>query len=119
MSGPALLLLGFALTGRPATGSALLAALTGAAAAGGPLFGGLLDRSARPDRVLAATLAGYTAGLIVLDVAAGRLPGPAVLVMAVAAGLFSPAVAGGWTSQLPRILAGRDHGPDVGADHFL
>jgi hypothetical protein len=35
MTGPALLLLGFAVTGRPATGSALLAGLTIAAAVGG------------------------------------------------------------------------------------
>jgi MFS family permease len=59
MTGPALLLLGFAVTGHPATGSVLLAALTIAAAAGGPLFGALLDRSPRPDRVLALTLAAY------------------------------------------------------------
>src|SRR5690242_11040506 len=45
MSGPALLLLGFAVTGRPETGSGLLAGLTIAGAAGGPLFGALLDRS--------------------------------------------------------------------------
>ena len=36
MAGPALLLLGFAVTGRPATGSALLATATLAGAAGGP-----------------------------------------------------------------------------------
>ncbi|HTX25530.1 MAG TPA: hypothetical protein VME19_00785 [Streptosporangiaceae bacterium] len=47
MSGPALLLLGFAVTGRPGTGSGLLAALTIAAAAGGPAFGAVLDRSPR------------------------------------------------------------------------
>ena len=41
MSGPALLLLGFAVTGRPETGSGLLAGLTIAGAAGGPLFGRL------------------------------------------------------------------------------
>ena len=57
MTGPALLLLGFAVTGRPATGSALLAGLTVAAAVGGPLFGALLDRSPRPDRVLALKFA--------------------------------------------------------------
>ncbi len=45
MSGPALLLLGFAATGRPSAGSELLAGLTIAAAAGGPVFGALLDRS--------------------------------------------------------------------------
>src|SRR5438876_5927973 len=54
MSGPALLLLGFAVTGRPQTGSGLLASLTIAGAAGGPLFGALLDRSRRPERLLAA-----------------------------------------------------------------
>jgi MFS family permease len=50
MTGPALLLAGFAVTGRPGVGSALLAALTVAAALGGPLFGVLLDRSPRPVR---------------------------------------------------------------------
>ncbi len=104
MSGPALLLLGFAVTGRPSTGSALLAALTVAAAVGGPLFGALLDRSPRPDRVLALTLAAYTVGVIAVATAVGRLPVPLVVVIALAAGLFNPAVAGGWTSQLPRIV---------------
>jgi MFS family permease len=106
MSGPALLLLGFAVTGRPGTGSELLASLTIAAAVGGPAFGAVLDRSRRPDRVLAATLAGYALGLVAIDAAVGRLPIPLVVVVALAAGLFSPAVAGGWTAQLPRIVAG-------------
>jgi len=51
MTGPALLLLGFAVTGRPAAGSELLAALTVAAAVGGPLFGALLDRRRVPRSV--------------------------------------------------------------------
>ena len=106
MTGPALLLLGFAVTGRPGTGSALLASLTVAAAAGGPLFGALLDRSPRPDRVLAVTLSVYAAGIIALAAAAGRLPVPLVGLIALAAGLFNPAVAGGWTSQLPRVVTG-------------
>ena len=106
MTGPALLLLGFAVTGRPGTGSALLASLTVAAAAGGPLFGALLDRSPRPDRVLAVTLCVYAAGIIALAAAVGRLPVPLVGFIALAAGLFNPAVAGGWTSQLPRVVTG-------------
>jgi MFS family permease len=106
MAGPAVLLLGFAVTGRPGTGSVLLAALTVAAAVGGPLFGALLDRSARPDRVLALTLAVYALGLIALAAAVGRLPVPLAALIALAAGLFIPAVAGGWTSQLPRIVTG-------------
>jgi MFS family permease len=106
MTGPALLLAGFAVTGRPAAGSELLAALTIAAAVGGPLFGVLLDRSPRPDRVLALTLAAYALGVIAVAAAVGRLPVPLVAAIALAAGLFNPAVAGGWTSQLPRIVTG-------------
>jgi hypothetical protein len=106
MSGPALLLLGFAVTGRPATGSALLAGVTIAGAAGGPAFGALLDRSRRPERVLAGTLAAYALGIAAVQLAVGRLPMPAVLAIALTAGLFSPSVAGGWTSQLPRLVTG-------------
>jgi MFS family permease len=106
MTGPALLLAGFAVTGRPAAGSELLAALTIAAAVGGPLFGVLLDRSPRPDRVLALTLAAYALGVIAVAAAVGRVPVPLVVLIALAAGLFNPAVAGGWTSQLPRIVTG-------------
>jgi MFS family permease len=108
MSGPALLLLGFAVTGRPAAGSGLLASVTIAGAAGGPVFGALLDRSRRPDRVQAWTLAGYALGITAVLVALGRLPVLAVVPVALAAGLFSPAVAGGWTAQLPRVVTGRE-----------
>ena len=108
MSGPAVLLLGFAVTGRPATGSALLASATIAGAAGGPVFGALLDRSPRPDRVLAGTLAAYALGIVAIAAAAGRLPIPVVMAIALVAGLFTPAVAGGWTSQLPRMVTGRE-----------
>jgi MFS family permease len=108
MSGPALLLLGFAITGRPATGSELLASLTIAAAAGGPLFGAMLDRSRRPDRLLAGTLAAYALGLVAIESAVGRLPLPLVAAIALATGLFNPAVTGGWTAQLPRIVTGAE-----------
>src|SRR5438067_4117435 len=108
MSGPALLLLGFAVTGRPETGSGLLASLTIAGAAGGPLFGALLDRSRRPDRLLAWTLAAHALGIVGLQAAAGRLPMPALAAIALFAGLFNPAVTGGWTAQLPRVVTGRE-----------
>jgi MFS family permease len=108
MSGPAVLLLGFAVTGRPATGSALLASVTIAGAAGGPAFGALLDRSRRPDRVLAGALAAYALGVAAVAAAVGRLPMPLVLAIALGAGLFNPAVAGGWTAQLPRLMSGRE-----------
>ena len=108
MSGPALLLLGFAVTGRPGTGSGLLASLTVAGAAGGPLFGVLLDRSRRPDRLLAWTLVAYALGIVAVQAAAGRLPMPALAAIALLAGLFNPAVTGGWTAQLPRVVTGRE-----------
>jgi MFS family permease len=108
MSGPALLLLGFAVTGRPETGSGLLASLTIAGAAGGPLFGALLDRSGRPDRLLAWTLGAYALGIVALQAAVGRVPMPALAAIALLAGLFNPAVAAGWTAQLPRVVTGRE-----------
>src|SRR6266487_4372864 len=108
MSGPALLLLGFAVTGRPGTGSGLLASLTIAGAAGGPMFGALLDRSRRPDRLLAWTLVAYALGIVAVQAAVGRLPMPALAAIALLAGLFNPAVAAGWTAQLPRVVTGRE-----------
>ncbi len=108
MSGPALLLLGFAVTGRPSAGSGLLASVTIAGAVGGPAFGALLDRSHRPDRVLAWTLGAYALGITAVQAALGRLPTTAAVLVALAAGLFSPAVAGGWTAQLPRVVTGRE-----------
>jgi MFS family permease len=104
MSGPALLLLAFAVTGSAAAGSAVLAGLTIAAALGGPMFGVLVDRAERPPRVLAVALVGYALGLAALLVSIGHLALPAVAAIAVVAGLFAPAVAGGWSSQVPRLV---------------
>ncbi|MEU5158034.1 MFS transporter [Streptomyces sp. NPDC020875] len=104
MSGPTLLLAGLAATGSTVTATTLLAALTVAAAAGGPLLGALLDRSPRPGVLLAGTLLGYATGLLAVLGCLGRAPlGPTVAV-AVLAGLLGPAIAGGWTSQLPRTV---------------
>ena len=41
-----------------------------AGAAGGPLFGVLLDRSRRPDRLLAWTLVAYALGIVAVQAAA-------------------------------------------------
>ncbi|WP_017586445.1 MFS transporter [Nocardiopsis ganjiahuensis] len=104
MSGPALLLLGVAATGTATTGSALLAAITATAALGGPAVGVLLDRALRPGRVLATVLAVYAAGLAAVALLLGRLPLVPVLVLALGIGLLGPALSGGWTAQLPRLL---------------
>ncbi|GCE00467.1 MFS transporter [Embleya hyalina] len=108
MSGPALLLAGLAATGSAATASALLAAVTAAAALGGPVFGVLLDRSPRPGRLLTATLAGYAAALGAILATLGRTPIAVTLLIALTAGLAGPALTGGWTSQLPRVVAPSD-----------
>ncbi|OPF80157.1 hypothetical protein VT50_0213400 [Streptomyces antioxidans] len=102
-SGPALLLAGPVLTGSPASGPVLLAGIMAAAAVGGPLFGVLLDRSARPGRLLAAALALYAAGLTAILLGLERLPFALTVLLAVGTGLAGPALSGGWTSQLPRV----------------
>jgi MFS family permease len=108
MSGPALLLLGFAVTRGPAAGSELLASLTVAAAVGGPAFGTLLDRSRRPARLLGGTLGVYALGIVVISAALGRVPMAVVVLLALLTGVFNPAVAGGWTAQLPRLVTGAE-----------
>jgi MFS family permease len=101
LSGPALLLLGSAAG--PGAGSALLAGLTAAAAAGGPVFGALLDRSPAPGRLLATALVGYAGGIALVTAAFGHLPLGAVVAVAALTGLLNPAIAGGWTAQLPSV----------------
>ncbi|MFD5751045.1 MFS transporter [Streptomyces sp. NPDC127033] len=106
MSGPALLLAALAATGSASTASSLLAGVMVSATVGGPLFGVLLDRSAAPGRLLGGALALYAAGLGVLLalVHLDRVPVWTALLVAVAAGLPAPALSGGWTSQLPRVV---------------
>ncbi|MEU5218108.1 MFS transporter [Streptomyces sp. NPDC020807] len=107
MSGSALLLAGFALTGSTGEASALLAGITVAAAVGGPVLGALLDRSARPGRLLALALVLYATGLAVVLLGIARLPFALVLAVSVLTGLFGPALSGGWSAQLPRVASGK------------
>ncbi|MGA5500731.1 MFS transporter [Streptomyces umbrinus] len=102
MSGPALLLAGYAVGGSAAEASALLAGITVSAAVGGPLLGALLDRSPRPGRLLARALALYGTGLVLILLSLGRLPLQLTVLIAVFTGLLGPALSGGWTAQLPR-----------------
>ncbi|MEW2318800.1 MFS transporter [Streptomyces bauhiniae] len=106
MSGPALMLAGFAVTGSAAAGSALLAGITVSAVAGGPVLGLLLDRVERPGWLLAGALGLYGGGLGLVLLGLGQVPFVAVLGLAVVVGVAGPAVAGGWTAQLPRVASG-------------
>ncbi|MFB7572465.1 MFS transporter [Streptomyces sp. NPDC056165] len=106
MSGPALMLAGFALAGSTTDASSLLAGVTISAAAGGPVLGVLLDRAGRPGRLVAAALVLYAAGLGLILVGLGRLPFAVTVLIAVVTGLLGPALSGGWTAQLPRVVPG-------------
>ncbi|MFB6819084.1 MFS transporter [Streptomyces sp. NPDC056347] len=106
MSGPALLLAGFTAAGSPGDASSLLAGITASAAVGGPVLGVLLDRAARPGRPLAVALMLYAAGLGAVLATLGRLPFAVTVLIAVCTGLLGPALSGGWTAQLPRVVAG-------------
>ncbi|MFJ1589159.1 MFS transporter [Kitasatospora albolonga] len=108
MAGPALLLAALALTGSATGASSLLAAVTVSAAIGGPVLGVLLDRSARPGRLLAGALVLYATGPAAVLGGLGRVPVAVTLLVAVVTGLLGPALSGGWTAQLPRTVpAGR------------
>ncbi|TGN76887.1 MFS transporter [Streptomyces bauhiniae] len=106
MSGPALMLGGFAVTGSATAGSALLAGVTVSAVVGGPVLGLLLDRVERPGWLLAGAMGLYGGGLGLVLLGLGRVPFVAVLGLAVVVGVAGPAVAGGWTAQLPRVVPG-------------
>ncbi|MEU3481508.1 MFS transporter [Streptomyces sp. NPDC033754] len=106
MSGPALLLAGSALAGSASEASALLAGITVSAAIGGPPLGALLDRAARPGRLLAGVVSLYAAGLAALLLGLGRLPFAVSVLTAFLTGLLGPALSGGWSAQLPRAVSG-------------
>ena len=105
MSVPALLLLALALSGSTAQASFVVGGLTVSAGLGGPLLGVALDRARRPGRTLAVALVGYGAGLAALAAFLGRVPLAAVVIGAAVVGVLAPALAGGWTSQLPAVVA--------------
>ncbi len=100
------MLAAFALTGSTVAASSLLAGITVSAALGGPLLGTLLDRAARPGRLLAGALVAYAVGLGVILGGLGRWPFAVTILIAAVTGLLGPALSGGWTAQLPRVVAG-------------
>lgn len=104
------MLAGFALAGSTTDASSLLVGITISAAVGGPVLGALLDRAGRPGRLLAGALVLYAAGLGMILAGLGRLPFAVTILIAVLTGLLGPALSGGWTAQLPRVVLG-DHLP--------
>ncbi|MFI2365185.1 MFS transporter [Promicromonospora sp. NPDC019610] len=107
MCGPALLLLALAGSAEASTGPAVVAALTAATAAGGPVLGVLLDRSAHPGRLLALAHVGFATAAAALALLVGRAPAPVVLGVALVGGLFRPALSGGWSARLSDVVPAR------------
>ena len=104
--GPAILLSALAAGRATQDGALVLAAFTGFAAVSGPLVGALLDRVARPGRVIATAL--VVLSVVVATLAAGVPQAPLVVLCLVAAvgGFAHPALTGGLTSQLPSMVHG-------------
>ena len=106
-TGPALLLVSIAALGSGASGSYLVASLTGSAAIGGPIVGALLDRSRRPRRAFSMAMLGLSVGIIAIAVSIGHAPLPALMALAAVTGLTYPALTGAWTAQLPPLVTPR------------
>lgn len=104
MSGPALLLLGLSVLGSAGQASVVYAGLTIAAALGGPFFGIVLDRAARPGRLLGGALVAYAGGLAVVSALLGHVGLALVVAVAGVTGLLAPALTGGWTAQLANVI---------------
>ncbi|MGW4498821.1 MFS transporter [Micromonospora sp. NPDC004336] len=105
MAGTAILL--FAFGGSSAgDGAAVFGLLAVAAAVGGPLLGVWLDR-ARSSGPLTLSLASFAVGLAAVGVALHHRHEGLAMGVAVLAGLFGPAVAGGWSASLTDLDAAR------------
>jgi MFS family permease len=103
-TGPATLIVAISTIASAASGSYVVASLTGAAAIGGPVLGAVIDRSMHPRRVFAFAITLLAVGLVAIDVTLGHLPLLVVMVIALVAGFGYPALTGAWTAQLPRLI---------------
>ena len=102
--GPALLIVAIAVLGDPATGSYLVAALTGAAAIGGPVVGALLDRTSHPRRAFRSAMISLTVGVAAIALLIGHASLPMLMCLAAVTGLAFPALTGAWTAQIPALV---------------
>ena len=103
-AGPALLVAAIATLGSATTGSYIVASLTASAAIGGPVVGALIDRARSPRLGFVAAMAIMGTGLAAIAVLLGHIPIPAVMALAVVAGLGYPALTGAWSAQLPKLV---------------
>ena len=103
-AGPALLL-AVTAAGRPASTAALLvSALTAASAVTGPAVGAALDVTRHPKRLFVGAILLLGTMFAVLAATIDVVPVAAAAGVVVLAGLGQPALAGGWTAQIPRVV---------------
>jgi len=115
----ALLLLAADRTGSVAIGGTLVATLLVPHVVAAPLVGTLVDRSPRPEAVLAGAVALFAAGLAVPVVLLGNGPlWPSFLALA-GAGCCGPAITGGLTSHLAALVGPRQQGRAFGLDSLF
>jgi len=103
-SGPALLVCSIAVLGSASTGSYIVASLTAAAAVAGPVVGALIDRAKSPRLGFTISIGAMAGGIAALALALGHVPVPALIALAVVAGLGYPALTGAWSAQLPGLV---------------
>ncbi|MEU6300077.1 MFS transporter [Streptomyces erythrochromogenes] len=89
--------------GGAAQGALILAAWMAPHVLAAPLAGALAARARRPGLFYAGALAGFAGAIAALAVCVGRLPAPAVLLIAAVGGCCGPVVSGGLSSLLSLI----------------
>jgi Major Facilitator Superfamily len=105
-----LVLLALERTGSAAIGGTLVAALLIPHVVAAPLVGVLVDRTRRPQWVLASAMLIFAGSLFSVSALLGRAPLWLIYVLLIAGGCCGPALTGGLTSQLPA-LVGKDKTP--------
>lgn len=103
-AGPAILVAIVAARGSASTASYVVAAMTAAAAIGGPLTGLVIDRATHPRRTFALALTLLAIGLSGIALVLDTAPLMVILGLAAVGGLAHPALSGGWSAQLPALL---------------
>ena len=115
----ALVLLALDRTGSAAVGGTLVATLLIPHVVAAPLVGGLVDRSPRPGRVLAAAIAIFAAGLVTAVLLLGRSPLWLSYLFLAIAGCCGPAITGGLTSRLGELVEPEQQARAFGFDSLF
>lgn len=118
-AGIVLVLLAIDRLGSPAVGGFLIAALLVPQVVAAPAVGLVVDRAARPRWILAGAAVVFGAALAVVAAGLGRWPLPVLLAVLLVGGCCGPAVTGGLTSQLGRVVPEESLSRAFGIDSLI